>query len=443
MSVLTSPSASRRAGFTLIELLVVIAIIAILIGLLLPAVQKVREAAASTQCQNNLKQLGLAFHSYHDANQHLPNGGRDGRPTGQTDISCCDWDDLNAAAEDAAGKMDDRTGFNWRYQILPYVEQTPLYETVSRATVYATPVKIYYCPSRRAATKYGSSAKSDYDGNAGTHFSNGTPTSGSADSGSGTIDGVVVRENVPQITLTAITDGTSNTVMVCEKWLNPHQWGKDGGDNEPWVNAGWDEDVVRIGGGTFTYTSPVTGAKVTIPRTPQPDSLAPNPSSGAIWNQQFGSSHPAGVNTLLCDGSVRHVQFSISAPGLGRRLQQQRQRAAGTALNQYAFSNKEHSFDADNHVRGTGPAGRRLRRPERSGEGHPGTGSQTARGPAAGPASRVGHAAAARAGADTRAAGSPERSRAAAVGFRTSQVGLPILTNPGNVRIGSRTHEES
>ncbi len=180
--------------------------------------------------------------------------------------------------------------------------------------MYTTPVKVFYCPSRRPAALYGGEAKSDYNGNAGTQFANGTPTNGSADNGSGTVDGVVVRTNVPQITLLLITDGTSNTVLVAEKWLNPHQWGNDGGDNEPWVNAGWDEDVVRIGGGTFTYTNPISGATVTIPRTPQPDNLAPNPSSGSIWNQQFGSSHPNGMNALLCDGSVRVVPYTVSPP---------------------------------------------------------------------------------------------------------------------------------
>jgi prepilin-type N-terminal cleavage/methylation domain-containing protein/prepilin-type processing-associated H-X9-DG protein len=302
-------SRSVRGAFTLIELLVVIAIIAVLISLLLPAVQKVREAANRTQCQNNLKQIGIAFHAYHDAYKSLPRGGIDGRPAGETAQTCCNWDDSQASTKNAAGQMDDRTGWNWRYQIMPYIEQDNLYWTVSRSSVYATPVKIYYCPTRRAPALYGSSAKSDYCGNAGTQYTSTTASS----SGNGSFDGVVVRNDVGAITLPQISDGTANTLMVAEKWLNPHQWGNDGGDNEAYVNAGWDEDVVRIGGGTFTYTNPNTGTSVTIPRTPQMDSDAPNPSNGAIWNQQFGSSHPSGINALMCDGSVRVVQYSVDA----------------------------------------------------------------------------------------------------------------------------------
>jgi prepilin-type N-terminal cleavage/methylation domain-containing protein/prepilin-type processing-associated H-X9-DG protein len=271
----------QRPAFTLIELLVVIAIIAILIGLLVPAVQKVREAAARTQCANNLKQIGLAFHNYQDAYKKLPNGARDGAQTDPlTSATCC-----NATT---------RHGWSWAYYILPYLEQDNVYQLGSdtdpttQDVVGRQIIPVYYCPSRRPPQLYGSWGKLDYAGNAGQW--NGGSIRDAANDGR---SGVVIRTDSGTITVQRIRDGSSNTVMVAEKALNPNTWGTDGGDNERWNNAGWDEDVVRYG----------------VP--PIPDSQAPGSAASPTWYQNFGSSHSGGLNACFADGSIRFISFGV------------------------------------------------------------------------------------------------------------------------------------
>ncbi len=271
---------SPRRGFTLIELLVVIAIIGILIALLLPAVQKVREAANRVQCANNLKQIGLAFHSYHDVNDRLPDGGKNGS-------------DAPVSDPNATTYPSSRKEWSWTWQILPYIEEQNLAQlpqtTANDRLIEKTPVKIYYCPSRRPPALYDGYAKVDYAGNGGT-----------GGDGSG---GTLIRMGAGRIRLADITDGTSNTLLLGEKRLKLDKFGVCYDDNEGYVSPGWDSEIVRFATHDLDQEdnygpSPDIRVTMTPPFT--------DPDTGL---DQFGSSHPSGINAVLADGSVRTIRF--------------------------------------------------------------------------------------------------------------------------------------
>jgi prepilin-type N-terminal cleavage/methylation domain-containing protein/prepilin-type processing-associated H-X9-DG protein len=328
----------RRRGFTLIELLVVIAIIAILIGLLLPAVQKVREAAARLQCSNNLKQIGLAFHNYESAFQYFPEGGLDGDPRAITTGGAPNPGGYNY--DEAPGQYEGstccraatRSGFNHWYRILPYIEQENVYRlgrddppywpnvlnNGGENDVAQAIIKIYYCPSRRAPTGYGTAlfGRCDYAGNAG--FYQGELHEGFGDIPPPPI-GLAPRRNErtsenfgdypgrkgfivwpgrgARRTVASITDGTSNTIAAAEKHLPPTRHGTDGGDNERWNNSGWDEDNVRY------HFPPLHDLDARA--------IVTTSSGGTVWRRYFGSSHTGGLNAVFADGSVRFIRFSV------------------------------------------------------------------------------------------------------------------------------------
>jgi len=218
-----------RSGFTLIELLVVIAIIAILIALLVPAVQKVRAAAARTQCINNLKNLALACHAYHDVVKALPPAALVGRNISYSD--------------------ENNMGPNWVIMILPYIEQGPMYNQISTSitnyqafskpngttgsndqnwrAVRSNIIPVMKCPTdsffgtlgNRAG---GNWARGNYAANQGTGDPNNHANGGSQASGYGQNGGGVLCINWGA-TLEGIADGTSNTIMLAHIRVGPTQ----------------------------------------------------------------------------------------------------------------------------------------------------------------------------------------------------------------------------
>ncbi len=320
-------SLRKLRGFTLIELLVVIAIIAVLIGLLLPAVQKVREAAARMQCQNNLKQMGLALHNHHDSTGFFPpaivNSGR--------------WSAGATAPPSQSFYPSDPVWYVYNHSgfvfLLPYLEQDNLFKqynftvpgslsspygvplpptaslltaTHPNALVQSQKLKVYLCPSdgepeviisNTGSTDFyqrPNTARSNYLFSCGWR----TDYSGPADWNNATQSGVFGHNS--RTKMSSVQDGTSNTIAIGESVQR-----KDGGTGtSPIFGPYW-------GSGTHTATIGYTPGSDPRFNINAPFNTACTAGPRCVYAWVFSSFHSGGANFLLCDGSVRFISQSI------------------------------------------------------------------------------------------------------------------------------------
>ncbi len=290
-------------GFTLIELLVVIAIIAVLIALLLPAVQQAREAARRSQCKNNLKQIGLALHNYHDNSNGFPSG----------------WIGVNALGQPF---VDGGNGWGWAARILPQIDQSPLFNTLnfsqtmthsSHAAARLTPLTVYRCPSDIGNSVWTIKVPSGTDVQLATanyvgSFGSGVPLD--IDNCENTVapfrctgDGLMFHNSF--VRMADIIDGTSNTFMAGEHKSNPTlDW------YSTWLGVvpGGNEAFVRVLG--------------------EADHTPNNPANHL---DDFSSHHIGGAHFVMGDGAVRFISTNIDTGVFGGLAT----RAGGEIVNNY------------------------------------------------------------------------------------------------------------
>ncbi len=347
----------KSLGFTLVELLVVIAIIGILVGLLLPAVQAAREAARRMQCQNNLKQIGLAFQNFESAHKRFPTAGwydwcnalpsskppgippeewgQSGciveyGPTGARVNSFSNGPMVSGQPTGSPWSGPPNQAAGWPYQILNYLEQRAAMQ-LAGGYIRSVSMPAYICPSRRSAEKL-----TNGGANGGRPLDYAAPYFGPQSRSAATIKntpssfwGIVVPSEPPasvtgrswggdnKVTFGSITDGTSNTILIGEKWLRPDQYGIGSWMDDHNIVGALDQDSMRVGDqvplqdtNNSTATRLPVGAGSNNPccdywRDP------PTRTPSARLGSRFGGAHSGIMNSLRADGSVNSVSMSI------------------------------------------------------------------------------------------------------------------------------------
>ncbi len=326
-----NPRQSRSKGFTLIELLVVIAIIAVLIALLLPAVQAAREAARKTQCTNNLKQIGLALHNYHDAINVFP-------PGYVSAVNPTVSDPCNADLEGQNG-VDIGSGWAWGSMILPQMDQSPLYNSINfnlsvayaaNDTCSTTALGVYICPSDAGPSLIPVLGNPPDPANPGLY--NGSQVVDTVARGnyvgmfglgeicaaSGPVPGVVYPGDPigiaagiffrnSNVSVAAVTDGTSNSIAVGERSHNLSYVTWTARSINGWLGT---TPTSQGGSDKFNPSPEECWTQVLGPAGLENGLRTPDDPEAHV--EDYWSMHPGGVNFLFTDGSVHFIKASIN-----------------------------------------------------------------------------------------------------------------------------------